>query len=105
MMEKVQTTSTSQLWNKVIDMLDYWGEEDQRLSECTLIEGATKNSYILQAPKELIELVEEKLDAIEDALEQLLWEHQVDVYVVVREESMKKSRESIGCRECQTKQI
>ena len=104
-METVQTTSPTKLWLAVQDVLDYWGDGNERLSECQLAEGATKNSYILQVPERLMHVVQQRLNDIEDALEQLLLEHQVDVYLVVREESMKKSRESIGCRECQTEQI
>ena len=85
-MSQTRMYTPTKLWSAVQDMMAYWGEEDERFSECHLLQGAIKTSYILQVPKGLIEFVEEKLDDIEDALEQLLWEHQVDVYVMVREE-------------------
>ena len=93
-MSQTQIYSPTKLWLSVQDMFRYWGDEDGNLSQCELAEGPRLNSYILMSPKELMEMVEERLDDIEDALEQLLLQHQVDVYVVMMEESLKKSREA-----------
>ena len=90
-MKIISTPSPAKLWSGVQDMMAYWGDEDERFSQCELTEGPRLNSYILMTPKELIELVEERLDDIEDALEQLLLEHHVHVYVMPIEEVELKS--------------
>lgn len=85
-MEIVETMSPDKLWDHVADMLKYFGWVDSRLSECRLENTSRENAYILHTPKDLIAVVEMKLDDIEDAFERMLGEHQVSVYPVVMEE-------------------
>lgn len=84
-MKTSQTMSPDKLWDQVQDMLEFFGCGDGRLSKCKLDNDSRENAYILHTPKDLIAVVEMKVDDIEDALEQLLGEHRVDVYPVVME--------------------
>jgi len=84
-MEVVETMSLDRLWDQVGDMMEYFGCCDSRLSECRLKNGFERNVFVLQVPEDLIGLIADGVDEIEDALEQLLGEHRVDVYPVVIE--------------------
>jgi hypothetical protein len=87
-------TSQNKLWGQVQDMLGYFGCGDGRLSKCKLDNDSSENAYILHTPKDLIAVVEMKLDDIEDAFEQMLGEHQVSVYPVVTEEKEVEERKA-----------
>ena len=77
--------SPDRLWDQVENIMQYFGCWDNRLRECSLENGFERNVFVLQVPEDLIGLIADGVDDIEDALEQLLGEHRVDVYPVVME--------------------
>ncbi len=100
-MKTSQTVSADKLWDQVQDMLEYFGCGDGRLSKCKLENTSRENAYILHTPKDLIAVVEMKLDDIEDAFEQMLGEHQVSVYPVVMkvDEKEELKADELMCRQ------
>lgn len=69
------------LWGQVQDVLVYRGSGHEGLNECRL-EAGRENCYLLHIPQHMLDDVLLMLDAIEDALEQLLLQHQIDVYLI-----------------------
>ena len=57
-----------------------WGDENSRLDEC-ILEKKRSDTFVLFTPSYAARAVEERIEAIEDALEQLTSNHQVDVYL------------------------
>lgn len=76
-----QQILSDKLWNEVQDVLTYWGYGHEGLSECRL-EAGRENCYLLHVLKDMLDDVLIRLDEIEDALEQLLEQHQIDVCVI-----------------------
>lgn len=70
------------LWGQVQDVLVYWGHGHEGLSECRL-EAGCNNSYLLHIPRHILDDVLSQVDAIEDALEQLLLQHHIELYPLV----------------------
>ena len=100
-MEMVETMSLDRLWDQVEDMMEYFGCWDSRMRKCRLKNGFERNVFVLQVPEDLIGLMADGVDDIEDALEQLLGEHRVDVYPVVMEGKgiEELSAEELMCRQ------
>jgi len=69
-----------ELWRQVRDVLAYWGDGDSRLGEC-ILKKKRPDTFVLFTPSYAARAVQDRLEAIEDALEQLTFQHQVDVYV------------------------
>jgi len=100
-MEIVETMSPDKLWDQVEDMMEYFGCWDNRLRKCRLENGCRRNAFVLQVPEDLIGLIADGVDDIEDALEQVLGEHQVDVYVRVMkvDERADLKADELMCRQ------
>ena len=79
--------SPDRLWWCVRDVLNYSNDWDGRLRVCWL-RRRRNHTYLLSVPPYLRELVEERIDLIEDVLEQLLGQHQIDVYPIVLDDDL-----------------
>lgn len=81
-MQHNQAIPSDVLWGQVQDVLVYLGSGHEGLNECQLEAGRRENCYLLHIPQHMLDDVLLILDAIEDALEQLLEQHQIDVYLI-----------------------
>lgn len=77
-MTTVEALTDEELWQQVQNLLEQFGEGHESLSKCRLIR-AGKAFCDLYVPQDFAEIAQDRRDAIEDALEQVLGEHHVRV--------------------------
>lgn len=83
-----QVPSDYELWRQVQDVLAYWGDRDSRLNEC-ILKRKRPDTFLLFTPSYAVRAVEKRMEAIKDALEQLTFNHQVDVHLAAMTDPVK----------------